>query len=326
VSAQRSAAAPSPTSGQTRYWTSQQAGAAIAGVVAAAELAILQAMASLIAQVLAGTLLAALARRQLRVMVLAIVTRAEQQIRVLIAQTAAAARADVERVIAADLGPLARLLPLIPSASMPKLSASLRNALQAAANEAAAEFRAILADPQQAQQLLDELAATGLTGFTGRRRWNLSAYAQMAARTAAERLHLDLQLRALTDAGQDLVYVARDSSLPPCGKCAPWVRRVLSVNGRDLGMPGVAGTVAQARAAGLLHPSCRDSLTPWSGVMAPGGPQSPQWLAAQRQRYAREQEANARQNAWRQAQRQHAVALTPLARARARRLMRRLAP
>jgi len=318
----------SQPSGQARYYTSQQAAAAITAVIVAAEFAILTAMASMIAAVLAGSLLAGLAQRRFRAVALAIVTQADRQVAALIAQASATARTDVERIIAADLGPLARLLPLIPSASMPRLSQDLRGALQTAANQAGAEFRAVLADPAKAQELLDELASSGLTGKTGRdgRHWNLSSYAEMAARTAAERLHLELQVRALTEAGQDLVYVARDSSQPPCPKCAPWVFRVLSLTGMSLGMPDVAGTLAQARAGGLLHPQCRDSITPYTGQMRPAGPHSPQWLGAQQRRYAAEQAASARAHAVRIAQRQHAVALTPLARARARRLIRHLAP
>jgi hypothetical protein len=321
-----SATAPTPPSGQTRYYTSQQAAAAIAAAIAAAELAILTAMASLIGQVLAGGLIAGLARRQFRAVVLAVVTQAEQQIRVLIAQTAAAARADVTRVIAADLGPLARLLPSVGLPAMPRLSQDLRNALQAAANQATAEFSRILKDPDGAQQLLDELAATGLTGYTARRRWNVTAYSEMAARTAAERLHLDLQLRALTASGLDLVYVARDTSLPPCERCAPWVHRILSVAGRDAAAPGVAGTLAQARASGLLHPACRDSIVPYHGQIHPEAARSQSWLDAQQARYKAEQAHGDRLRAYRAAQRQQAVAITPLAKARARRLATRLHP
>jgi hypothetical protein len=315
-------------SGRSRYYTSQQAAAAITAAIVAAEIAILTAMASMTASVLAGSLLAGLAQRRFRAVVLAIITQADGQVAAAIAQASAAARADVERIIAADLGPLARLLPLIPSASMPRLSQDLRGALQTAANQAGTEFRAILADPAKAQSLLDELAGTGLTGKTGRdgRHWNLSSYAEMAARTAAERLHLELQVRALTEAGHDLAYVARDSSQPPCARCAPFVHRVLSLTGTSLGVPGVAGTLAQARASGLFHPQCRDSLVPYDGQMPSEPPHSPRWLDARQARYQAGQDAYARQRAYAAAQRQHAVALTPLARARARRLIRHLAP
>lgn len=91
-------------------------------------------------------------------------------------------------------------------------------------------------------------------------------------------------------------------------------------------MPGVAGTLAQARANGLFHPQCRDSLVPYNGQMPSEPPHSLRWLDAQQARYAAEQNVNARAHAIVQAQRQHAVALTPLARARARRLIRHLAP
>lgn len=333
-----SAASTRQPSGQRRYYTAQQAGAAIAGVVAAAELALLAAVASFVLQVLAGSLLAALAYRRFRRVVLAIITQAELDLRPVLAAVSASARADVEAVIAADLGPLARLLPVVPSASAPRLSASLRNALNRAAAEADAQFRRITAAAslQEAQRLLDELAATGLTGFTGRtgRDWNLTAYAEMAARTAAEQLHLALQMHALQAAGIDLVYVQRDSSLPPCPKCAPFVHRVLSVSGMSGGIVSiaggqsvaVAGTLAQAKAAGLFHPSCRDSAQPVTGMftLPADGPHSQAWLEAQQRRYQNEQDANARWRAYRQAQRLHAVAISTLARARARRLMRKL--
>jgi hypothetical protein len=326
-------AAPASTSqpsGVTRATTAQQAAVRAGVILAQAELAILAALAKAVLAIIGGTsfLLAALAMRRA---ITAVLAQARLDLAPLITAGGRDARADVQRVITAELGPLARLLPMVPLPSLARLTGDLNKAFLTVTQSATTELERIARDLRtldgsaarvRAQALLDEI--TTLTALRDRsgRRWSLPAYGTAAISGAVARAHLALQLRAYADAGVDLVLVVRHSASAPCEKCAPFVGHILSVTGRE---PGYA-SVAEAVRSGLLHPSCRDSLVGWQdGAGIPGDiPHGPGWAAAQRQRYKAQQERTASAAALRQARRQHALAITPLARTRARRLIRRL--
>jgi hypothetical protein len=89
----------------------------------------------------------------------------------------------------------------------------------------------------------------------------------------AVRMHLMLQLAAMGPPGLDLVIVDGPSAAMSCPMCAPWEGKVLSLGATTTGTAAsvtgasgaivnatVAGTVAEAVGAGLLHPNCRHSL------------------------------------------------------------------
>ena len=338
---------PPPPSGVTRQLTAAQAAAAVTAVVIAAELAILAALAASVAALLAGTLLYRAAFRRLRTQAWAVIAGAETRIRALLRDASAAARADVERVLEADLGAPGRFLPPVPPASVPRLHASLHNAFLAALADADRQFARIAAavrgvPPGErralAEALLRDLAATGLTGKTDMsgRNWNIGTYARAATAGAVAELHAALQMAAYRAAGIDVVLVTRTDPRPPCPRCSPYVGRLLSVTGRTAGAQvvrdaagqtrkgTVKATVAEARAAGLLHIACRDTLTAWADGLAipayiPWGPgrHGPGSYPAGEERLALERE-------YRRAQREHAVALTPPAKAQASRRARRL--
>jgi hypothetical protein len=126
-----------------------------------------------------------------------------------------------------------------------------------------------------AQQAMDRLADRGLTGITDRsgRRWQAASYVEMAVRTAAGQAAVQGHVDTLAASGLDLVVV---SDAPrECHLCRPWEGRVLSISGSSSGVVEVpsrvavgqmvsvrvAGSVQEARAAGLQHPSCRHSLS-----------------------------------------------------------------
>lgn len=108
----------------------------------------------------------------------------------------------------------------------------------------------------------DDLARHGITGFTDKlgRRWNMTAYVQMVARTTPMEAHLQGTCNRLLENGIDLVRVS--DHVDPCEKCAAWEGKVLSITGRTPGYP----TIAEARAQGLFHPNCRHAT---SGYLAP---------------------------------------------------------
>jgi hypothetical protein len=142
---------------------------------------------------------------------------------------------------------------------------------------------------RQAQKVMDDLARQGITGFTDKagRNWSLSAYAEMSTRTAASRLILQNQLKLMGPAGVTLVIVDEPMGEAACEKCRPWVGRVLSLVPFEAGSSStitdahgvkrteqIAGTLAEAVAAGLFHPSCEHDLVSWhdgTGLAATAG-------------------------------------------------------
>jgi hypothetical protein len=128
-------------------------------------------------------------------------------------------------------------------------------------------------DPAVAvQRALDDLATKGVTGFVDKagRHWSLETYVEVATRSAYSEAALDTYLGIIARAGYGLVTVSRNPT--SCPKCLPWQGKVLSVDGRQAGVHEVtgpngarrtvvvAGTLTEARAAGLLHPWCRHRL------------------------------------------------------------------
>lgn len=187
---------------------------------------------------------------------------------------------------------------------------------------------------QAAQSALNQFADRGITGFVDRagRGWDMASYAEMAVRSVTARAAIDGHVDALTEIGLGLVIV---SDVPmECPLCAPWEGKVLSVNGptgqrtqqeqhaergrilsrRRVVPVDVAGSLTEARAAGLFHPNCRHALAAYlPGVStAPEpfpGPNGSTYKDTQQQRYLERQV-----RAWK---RREAVALDDQARARA---------
>lgn len=178
---------------------------------------------------------------------------------------------------------------------------------------------------QAAQHVLDRLTANGVGGYVDKagRNWALTSYVEMAVRTASGQAAVKGHTDSLQAAGLDLVVV---SDAPrECPLCRPWEGKILSLSGvvGDLITRSVtsdesvrvkvAGSLAQAKAAGFQHPNCRHSVSaylPGATVLQkarsdPGG-----YEATQRQR--------AMERKVREWKRREAVALTPEAAARAR--------
>jgi len=112
---------------------------------------------------------------------------------------------------------------------------------------------------QAAQAALDRYARRGISGFTDRagRAWSLESYAEMATRTAAGQAAVQGHVDRLVEQGWDLLIVS--DAPQECRICRPWEGKVLSATGAVT--EGVAGTLAQATAAGLFHPGCRHSTS-----------------------------------------------------------------
>lgn len=135
---------------------------------------------------------------------------------------------------------------------------------------------------QASQRALDEFARRGVTGFVDRsgRAWELASYAEMAVRSVTARAAIEGHIDALAEINVGLVIVS-DAPLE-CPLCRPWEGEILTL-GSEAGpqtiraehtiQPSslfaptrtvavhVAGSLLEARAAGLFHPNCRHSLS-----------------------------------------------------------------
>lgn len=129
---------------------------------------------------------------------------------------------------------------------------------------------------QAAQAALDRFANRGVTGFVDKagRAWDMRAYIEMATRSAVARASVEAHTERLGAAGVELVIVSQAPE--ECPLCRPWERKILA----RTGAPGVrqvqvqhateddrtvavtvAGSLPEARAAGLLHPNCRHTVS-----------------------------------------------------------------
>ncbi|MGH3587002.1 MAG: phage minor capsid protein, partial [Pseudonocardia sp.] len=129
---------------------------------------------------------------------------------------------------------------------------------------------------QASQRVLNQFASRGVTGFTDRagRNWDMAAYAEMAVRSVTARAAVEGHTDVLAELGVGLAVVS-DAPLE-CPLCAPWEGEVLALTGPpgprterhehaiEDGRPVVvhiAGSLLEARSAGLFHPNCRHSLS-----------------------------------------------------------------
>nr|WP_202549819.1 phage minor capsid protein [Streptomyces sp. SID8352] len=160
---------------------------------------------------------------------------------------------------------------------------------------------------QAAQSALDQFAARGITGFvdSAGRSWELRSYTEMATRSACGRAALEAHTDRLGAAGVDLVLVSQAPE--ECKLCRPWERKVLARSGApgarevqvehstedgEMVTVAVAGSLDEARSAGLQHPNCRHTVSAY----LPGVTQIPArqpsrgtYEDSQRQRYLERQ-------------------------------------
>jgi hypothetical protein len=134
---------------------------------------------------------------------------------------------------------------------------------------------------QASQRALAQFAQRGVTGFvdSAGRSWELASYAEMAVRSVTARAAIEGHIDALAEIRVGLVIVS-DAPLE-CALCRQWEGEVLTlgpqsgphtIRAEHTIQPTrllartrtvavhVAGSLVEARAAGLFHPNCRHSL------------------------------------------------------------------
>lgn len=177
--------------------------------------------------------------------------------------------------------------------------------------------------PAQAQAMAWRVfASQGVTGFTDKsgRDWSMSAYTEMAVRTASARAfnqsHLD-RMQAL-----GVQYFTIPDTGHPCPLCFPWQGKVLTAEPVVDPAVHVDGTIAEAVAAGLFHPNCRHPLLAYfPGVTVL--PESRDWTAEDQRLYDLTQKQRRLELEVRKAKRQLEYAASPEAAADARVKVRR---
>ena len=129
---------------------------------------------------------------------------------------------------------------------------------------------------QATQTAVARFTERGVTSFVDRagRNWSMTTYAEMATRTAVGRAAVEAHHDQLSAAGTELVMVSQ--SPHECPKCRPWEGKILALDGPDgkrtvevehateddvMVTVEVAGTLDEARRAGLQHPNCRHTTS-----------------------------------------------------------------
>lgn len=88
----------------------------------------------------------------------------------------------------------------------------------------------------------------------GGRVWDNRTYVEMLGRTVLHNAGREAYFDTCAEKGKDVVRVTVSGD--SCPACAEWENRLLSISGNTPGLP----TVADAQAAGLLHPNCTHSF------------------------------------------------------------------
>lgn len=156
------------------------------------------------------------------------------------------------------------------------------------------------------------LTRNGVDGFVDSRgrKWELSAYVEMAVRTAAQRAYNTSHLDRMRSLGIELFTVTDDGH--PCPLCLPWQGKILSAE-YD---PCADATIAEATAAGLFHPNCKHTIVAYfPGVSTIPAPH--EWTDEDQRKYDESQRQRALERAVRAAKRELAAAFTPEMKSRA---------
>lgn len=165
--------------------------------------------------------------------------------------------------------------------------------------------------PARAQHdAYNRLTAKGIDGFTDSkgRNWELTAYVDMAVRSAAQRAYNVAHLDRMQSLGVQYVTVPSDGH--PCPLCLPWENTMLSIGPNLDPAVHTDGTLEEAVAAGLEHPRCRHV----PGAFFPGVTQIEPphvWNADDQRRYDESQQQRALERRIRAAKRLQDAAFTP---------------
>ncbi|WP_424861387.1 phage minor capsid protein [Streptomyces sp. MMS24-I29] len=245
-----------------------------------------------------------------------------------LAELGALSDVDVRRI--AESTPGTRAVDRIAAETVQLVTETHRGALrgiedgyrQVIAESAATPLLGVDTRRQATQAAMSRFADRGLRSFVDRRgrSWQMTSYAEMAVRTAVGRAAVEAHGDKLRAAGIELVIV---SNAPHnCDLCAPFEGEVLALDGpggaRTVEMEHatddgrtvrvhVAGSLDEARRAGLQHPNCRHSTSAY----LPGVTRAPVEHSEDPDGYAASQRQRAIERAIRKWKNKSAAAMTP---------------
>lgn len=230
-----------------------------------------------------------------------------------------------------ELGALADSLPS-PSGVPAKMDGTLHKVEQAMADQAMNVYHQVITKVSAAtvdgtatrlaaaKRALAEFADRGITGFVDQagRNWELRSYVEMAVRTHLANVMVDAHAERIKSAGVNLVMVSQAPY--ECKLCAKWEGKILTLDGpsgqhqvsvrnatgRGQVTVEVAGSLTEARSAGLFHPNCRHSVTAY----LPGVTRAPEKPDTDGVTYADTQKLRYYERQARKWDRRRAVALT----------------
>ncbi|MGW1267543.1 phage minor capsid protein [Streptomyces sp. NPDC002491] len=298
--------------------------AAVSTLYEQAELAVIEKITQALADGLDSPLWAELklhALGHLRSAIEDIVTALQADAASAIHQAVAEAYNRGAQAAVAELGALAVTAPVVPPGAhaVDRLAAALvqetgathmrilRQSLdvyrQVVAEASSAPLLGASTRREAASRALAKFADRGVTGFVDRagRSWNFTSYTEMATRSALGRAAVDAHTERLAAAGIDLVVVS--DAPEECERCRPWEGKVLRRDGASgAGVVEVehateddrkvrvrvAGSLPEARAAGLMHPNCRHSIAVYLPGVTQPRPKPPSratYEQSQQQRY-----------------------------------------
>ncbi|MEL3944490.1 phage minor capsid protein [Streptomyces sp. LNU-CPARS28] len=199
-----------------------------------------------------------------------------------LAELGALSDADARR--AAEATPNTRSIDRLAAETVQLVTATHRGILRAVEDIYRKVVAAVSGTPllgidtrrQATQRAVQQFTDRGVGSFLDRagRTWSMTTYAEMAVRTSTGRAAIEAHADRLRAADLDLVVV---SDAPhECPLCKPWEGAILALDGPDgartMGVEHavedgrtvrvhVAGSLDEARRAGLQHPNCRHSVS-----------------------------------------------------------------
>ncbi len=118
---------------------------------------------------------------------------------------------------------------------------------------------------QFSQMMLDDFAQRGIQSITysNGRKMSIEAYSEMVGRTMSGHAAVQGSLNRYAEHGYDLVRVS--AHFRACELCVPWEGKVLSTNGMNPDYESLDSAIS----AGLFHPNCAHSISPYIPGLSP---------------------------------------------------------
>jgi hypothetical protein len=183
--------------------------------------------------------------------------------------------AAVAKIAESSTATIASEIALLPENMAGTILRKTTDAYRGVIGETAAQVVTGAQTTRQAlQRSLDRFADRGIVGFVDAagRNWSMTAYAEMATRSASARAMVGARVDGYLAGGRNFVIVS--DAPQECSRCREFEGKVLSIDGSGVGSKlddgvRVFATVRDATSRGLFHPNCRHDLRPYLPGVTP---------------------------------------------------------